>query len=80
VSGFSRTGPPAEPEILLDPAETQALRRLIAGVHDGRIDLTAAQNSVSPAPIELEPVTDIVIAPITIEPVAPLPGAEGVRP
>jgi hypothetical protein len=70
----------ALPEILLDPAETHALRQLIAGVRDGRIDLTAAQKSSSPAPLDLEPVTDIVIAPITIEPIAPLSGAEGVRP
>ena len=67
-------------EVVLDPAETRALRRLIAGVRDGQVDLRAAQNSVSPAPMELSPITDIVIAPITIEPIAPPTGAEGARP
>jgi hypothetical protein len=67
-------------EILLDPAETQALRRLIAGVRDGRVDLTAAQHSTPPLPMELAPHADIVIDPITIEPIAPPSGAEGARP
>lgn len=70
----------AEPEILLDPAETRALRTLIAGVRDGRVSLTAAQASVPLASMELPPVTDIDIAPIIIEPIAPPSGAEGVRP
>jgi hypothetical protein len=69
-----------EAEVLLDPSETRALRALIAGLRDGRIDLAAAQRSSSPAPMDLEPVTDIVIAPITIEPIAPPSGAEGARP
>lgn len=68
------------PEILLDPAETRALRALIVGVRDGRVDLTAVLTSEPPAPMALEPVTDIVIAPITIDPIAPPPGAEGARP
>jgi hypothetical protein len=79
VSGFSRTAA-AGPEILIDPRQARALRQLIAGVRDGRVDLSAAQKSVTSAPMELAPVTDIVIAPITIEPLAPLSGAEGVRP
>ena len=66
--------------LLLDPAETRALQALIAGVHAGRIELAAAQASAPAAPMELQAVTDIVIAPITIEPIAPLSGAEGVRP
>jgi len=70
----------SEPEILIDQREMQTLRRLIAGVRNGRIDLTAAQNSASHSPAEPEPVADIVIAPLTIEPIAPVPGAEGVRP
>jgi len=69
-----------QPEILLDPAETRALRQLIAGVRDGRVDLSAAQRSTAPLSMELEPVTAIVIAAITIEPIAPQSGAEGVRP
>ena len=82
VSRDSRTTSPAAPqaEILLDAAETRALHQLIARVRDGRVDLAAAQKSVAPAPMALEPVADIVIAPITIDPIAPLSGAEGVRP
>jgi hypothetical protein len=72
--------PELEPEILIDQREMETLRGLIAGVRNGRIDLTAAQNSTSRAPAQLEPVADIVIAPLTIEPIAPVPGAEGVRP
>jgi hypothetical protein len=67
-----------QPEILLDAAETRALRALIAGVRDGRVDITAAQNSRAPAPTDLEPITDIVIAPLSIEPLAPQ-GAQGER-
>jgi hypothetical protein len=70
----------SEPELLIDPLEARALRQLITGVRDGRVDLSAAQRSTAPLPMELEPVTAIVIAPITIEPIAPVPGAEGVRP
>ena len=70
----------SEPQILIDQREMQTLRRLIDGVRDGRIDLTAAQNSRLHAPAEPEPVADIMIAPLIIEPIAPLPGAEGVRP
>jgi hypothetical protein len=70
----------AEPEILLDPAETRALRALIAGVRDGRVDLTPVQTAAAPTAMDLEPVADIVIAPLTIDPIAPLSGAEGARP
>jgi hypothetical protein len=83
ASGRAEAEGPAlqsEPEVLLDPRETRALRALIAGVRDGRIDLAAAQRSVPLAPMELAPLADIVIDPITIEPIAPPAGAEGVRP
>jgi hypothetical protein len=72
--------PESEPELLIDQGEMRTLRRLIEGVRVGRIDLTAARNSKSHAPAELEPVADIVIAPLTIDPIAPVAGAEGVRP
>jgi hypothetical protein len=81
VSGFSPTVPTkAEPEILLDPAETRALRALIAGVNDGRVDLAALQRDPSRAPMDLDPIAEIIIAPITIDAIAPLSGAEGERP
>jgi hypothetical protein len=70
----------AAADVLLDPAETRALRQLIAGVRDGQVDLAAAQNSVSPTQMDLQPVAEIVIVPITIEPIAPPAGAEGVIP
>jgi len=79
VSGFSRTAT-QDAEVLIDPREGAALQRLIAGVRDGRVDLSAAQMSTTPAAMDLEPLTDIVITPIIIDPIAPLSGAEGVRP
>jgi hypothetical protein len=69
----------AEPAALLDPRETQALRRLIDGVRTGRVELRPNVRASAQTVMELPPVTDIVIAPITIEPLAPR-GAEGVRP
>jgi hypothetical protein len=81
ASGSIRTASAAvEPEILLDPAETRALRALIAGVRDGRVDLSGAQRSTTPVAMDLAPVADIVIVPITIDPIAPFSGAEGARP
>ena len=79
VSGSSRTSAP-EPEALLDARETRALRALIAGVRDGRVDLAAVQNSVTPEPMTLPPITAIKIPLIVIEPMTPVAGAEGVRP
>ena len=63
-----------EPEILLAPDETRALRALLAGVRDGRIDLTPVSQATTPDVMELEPIRNLVIAPIVIAPV------EGVYP
>ena len=68
-----------EPEILLDPAETRALRRLIAGTRDGSLDLSAALRAATPTAMDLPPIDAIVIAPLTIDPLTPS-GEEGVRP
>ena len=77
----SAVGPTAsEPEILLDPRESMALRRLITGTRDGSIDLSAALQATTPTAMELPEITNVVIAPLTIEPLAPAAGAEGVRP
>ncbi len=65
---------PSEPEILLAPNETRALRALIAGVREGRIDLTPVSQATTPDVMELEPIRDLVIPPIVITPV------EGVQP
>ena len=65
---------------LTPSSDSTLLLQLIAGVRDGRVDLSAAQNSSTTRAKELEPLTDIVIAPITIDPLTPLDGTEGVRP
>jgi hypothetical protein len=69
----------AVPEPLIDMSETTALQRLIAGVSDARVDLSPLLKEASPAPMALQPIDDLVIPPITIEPLRP--GAvEGERP
>jgi hypothetical protein len=80
VSGFSRTRLPRQPEVLVNAAEMRALQGLIVAARNGSVALTPAAAADSPTPMELEPVADIVIAPIAIEPIAPMSGAEGVRP
>ena len=75
VSGLSQP----EPEILLDPAETRALRRLIAGTRDGSLDLSASLQATTPTAMDLPPIDAIVIAPLTIDPLTPS-GEQGVRP
>jgi hypothetical protein len=62
-----------DPEVLLEPGETRALRSLIAGVREGHIDLTPVTEASTPSVMEFEPIRDIAIAPIVIAPV------EGVR-
>jgi hypothetical protein len=69
-----RDAPPSEPEILLAPDETRALRALIAGVREGRIDLTPVSQATTPDVMELEPIRNLVIPLIVIAPV------EGVQP
>lgn len=65
-------------EILLDPAETRALRRLIAGARDGRIDLEPVLRASTPTAMDLPPIGVIDIPSITIDPIAPGAGEEGV--
>ena len=78
MSGFSRTVSPQQPEILLDPAETRALRALVDGVHAGRIDLAAAQRSTPAEPMVLAPIGDLEIRVMTIDPLTPA-GEQGAR-
>lgn len=59
----------SEPEILIAPDERRALRALIAGVRDGSIDLTPVTRATAADVMELEPIRDLVIAPIVITPV-----------
>jgi len=70
---------PAQPEILIDPREAATLRALIFGTRNGRIDLRPVLAATTPAVMELPPVTDIEIPAITIDPIAPGTGEEGVR-
>ena len=65
-----------EPTILFDARETMALQRLIAGVRDARMDLEPLLKEPPMAPQSLD---ELVIAPITIEPLVP-GGVEGERP
>ena len=75
-SAPATTGIAAEPAILFDPRETMALQRLIAGVRDARVDLAPLLKEPPMAP---QPLDELVIAPITIEPLVPS-GVEGERP
>jgi hypothetical protein len=84
-TGIAR-GEPVEPrarrvelQALLDPRETQALRSLLASVRNNSVDLTPLLTAPAPAPTELPPASDLVIAPIAIEPLAPIAGAQGER-
>jgi hypothetical protein len=61
---------------LFDPRETMALQRLISGVRDARVDLAPLLKDAPMAPQSLD---DLVIPPITIEPLVP-GGVEGERP
>jgi hypothetical protein len=63
-------------EPLFDTRETMTLQRLIAAVHDARVDLSPL---LKEAPMPVQPIDDLVIAPITIEPLVP-GGIEGERP
>ena len=63
-------------EPLFDPRETMALQRLIAGVRDAGVDLAPL---LKEAPMPLQSLDELVIPPITIEPLVP-GGVEGERP
>jgi hypothetical protein len=62
-----------EPEVLIAADEAKALRQLILGVQEGRIQLAPALA----ASARLEAIT---IEPIIITPIPPLTGGEGARP
>jgi len=66
-------------EPLFDPHETTALQRLIADVHDARVDLSPLLKEPMSAPMTPRPIDDLVIAPLVIEPLAQS-GTEGERP
>jgi len=68
-----------EPEILLDPAETRALRRLITGTRAGTLDLSASLQATAPAAMDMPPLIEITIPLITIDPITSQAGEEGAR-
>jgi hypothetical protein len=66
VSGFSRT----EPEVLIDPGEARALRRLLAGIRDRRIDVATLPPELLQPLAAIQPLSAIQpMAPI--EPIQP---------
>ena len=75
----AKAGPHVLIQTLFYPRETQALRALIAGVRTNRVDLSPLLRPGAPAPMELPPIHDLVIAPLAIEPLAPVAGAQGER-
>jgi hypothetical protein len=77
-SGSSGARVARVPEPLIDARETMALQRLIAGVRDARVDLSPLLKEAPPVPMALQPIDDLVIPPITIEPLVPS-GVEGER-
>ena len=74
-----------EPEVLVSPDEAAGLRRLIAIVRDGRVDLTSALVESTQAARALQPPNEIVVepitvfAPITLEPIGLVAHDEEVR-
>jgi hypothetical protein len=68
-----------EPEVLLDPRESAALRALIRGAHEGRVDLAPALRASMPSAMDLPPIGAIDIPFLTIDPITPGSGDEGVR-
>jgi hypothetical protein len=65
-----------ESAVLISPSEAAALRLLVASIRDGRIDPTVLDD-LQPASAPLEPLSEIAIEPITIEPLARLELLEG---
>ncbi len=67
----------SDPEVLIDIRESNAIRGLIFAIRDGRVPVV--QPVLAPS-IESAPLTQIVIPPLTIDPIGPHDGLQGVRP
>jgi hypothetical protein len=65
-----------ESAVLISPSEASALRLLVASIRDGRVDPTVLED-LQPAAAPLEPLSEIAIEPITIEPLVRLELLEG---
>jgi hypothetical protein len=64
-------------EVLVDVRESTAIRRLILAIRDGRVPVVQPDLQVS---MESAPLTQIVIPLLTIDPIGPQDGLQGVRP
>jgi len=69
----------AQGEVLIDARESAALRALIAGARDGRVDLEPVLRASTPTAMDLPPIGAIDIPFLTIDPITPGTGEEGVR-
>jgi hypothetical protein len=67
------------PEVLVSAAEAKALRQLLASISEGHLDLSGLADAVT-SETSSEPVQEIAIDPIVIEPLAPVARLEGERP
>ncbi len=67
ASGAREAAAP-RPEVVIDAREALALRALMRGVGDGRIDLQPALAATTPPVMEFWPIEDIAIAPLVIPP------------
>ena len=68
-----------EPEILISQSESAALRRLIARASEGQIIVDVFSASASDSSGELQPLPEITIPLLKIDPLVPVNGEEGVR-
>src|SRR5439155_14398526 len=58
-----------EPEVLIDARESAALRALILGTREGRVDLEPVVRASTPTAMDLPPVGAIDIPFLTIDPI-----------
>ena len=78
VPSLSKNPRQSDPEIIIDLREANALRALIAGASHERVDVSPLVVLAAEAAAPLQS-PEIVVSPITIEPLAPGPGGEGAR-
>jgi hypothetical protein len=78
VPSLSKNPRQSDPEIIIDVREASALRALIAGASHERVDVAPLVTLAAKAAALLQS-PEIVVSPITIEPLAPGPGGEGAR-
>lgn len=67
----------SDADVLVDVRESNAIRQLILAIRDGRVPVVQPDLAVA---TEAAPLTQIVIPPLTIDPIGPQDGLQGVRP